>query len=298
MEGKNKKVRNVLLMILILNFVVAALKLIFGSIIDSASLTADGFHSFTDGFSNVIGIIGIWLASKPEDYDHPYGHKKFESLASLFIAGMLLFMAIRVIIDGINGLFNPVMPRVSIASLIVLVITLIINIAVAAYENKRGRELNSEILIADSYHTRSDIYISSGVLLTLILIKYGMPVIVDPVMSLIVAGFILHAAYEIFIPISGVLLDRAIIDPEKIKDVLQEFEDVKDCHEIRSRGKDDIIYLDLHILTDPDLSVEASHKLTHNIEERLNQELKGKIQVLFHVEPYDGLEKGQDSGNS
>ncbi|MFP4017428.1 MAG: cation diffusion facilitator family transporter [Halanaerobiales bacterium] len=83
MEGRNKKVRNILFVILILNFAVAALKLIFGSIIDSSSLTADAFHSFTDGFSNVIGIIGIWFASKPEDDEHPYGHNKIESLARL-----------------------------------------------------------------------------------------------------------------------------------------------------------------------------------------------------------------------
>lgn len=285
--GKSKltQVRKVLGLILVLNLAVAVLKIIFGYIIKSSSMTADGFHSMTDGLSNVIGLIGIYYAAKPADREHPYGHYKFESMASLFIGVMLTFLGFNVIREAITKLINPVVPEISLLSLIVLLVTLIVNIFVASYEHKKGERLESEILISDSHHTKSDIYISSGVLLTLILIKLGVPPIIDPIVSLLVAGFILHAAYEIFQLITGVLVDRAVVEPEKIRDVIREFDDVKECHHIRSRGKSDAIYIDLHLVLDPDLSIEESHKLIHKIEKEINDKLDKNMQVLFHLEP-------------
>ena len=124
-------------------------------------MTADGFHSLTDGTSNIIGIIGIGFALKPRDEDHPYGHKKFETLAGLGIAMMLFFVSIDIIKGAFAKFFNPVTPNVTVESIIALVVTLIINIFVSTYENKKGKELNSDILIADSMHTRSDIFVSN-----------------------------------------------------------------------------------------------------------------------------------------
>ena len=282
---KLKKVKRVLWMILFLNLLIAILKIVFGYLIKSSSMTADGYHSMTDGVSNIIGLIGIHYAAKPADDDHPYGHYKFESMASLFIGVMLSLLGINIIRESITKLANPVVPEISIISLIVLLITLIVNIFVASYENKKGQKLESEILISDSHHTRSDIYISVGVLLTLILIKLGLPPIIDPIVSMIVAGFILHAAYEIFKPITGVLVDRAVIEPEKIKNIIKDFDYVKECHHVRSRGKADAVYVDLHLVVKSELSVEESHKLTHKIEEKINEKLDKKIQILFHLEP-------------
>ncbi|MGL5715515.1 MAG: cation diffusion facilitator family transporter, partial [Paraclostridium sp.] len=94
-----KKVKQVLWIILFANLGVALLKIVVGSIINSASMTADGFHSLSDGSSNIVGLIGITLASKPIDKEHPYGHKKFEVIAGLFIGGMLLFLGGKIIIE-------------------------------------------------------------------------------------------------------------------------------------------------------------------------------------------------------
>ena len=120
---------------------------------------ADGFHSISDGASNIVGMIGIVMASKPKDIDHPYGHKKFET--------MLLFISFNVIKSSISKLFNPSTLEVSIESLIIILITLFINIFVASYENRQGQKLNSQLLIADSLHTKSDIFVSIGVLIAL-----------------------------------------------------------------------------------------------------------------------------------
>lgn len=281
-----KKVSFVLWVILFANFAVALLKIIIGSIIHSASMTADGFHSLTDGSSNIVGLIGIRLASKPVDNDHPYGHRKFETLTGLFIAGMLFLIGGKIIINAIGSFRNPVAPNITIESLIVLLITLCINIFVSVYEYKVGKKLGSQILISDSMHTRSDIYVSIGVLATLVGVRLGLPPIIDPIASLVVSGFIFYAAYEIFKDNSDVLLDKVAVDTEKIKEITLCFEQVKDIHNIRSRGCSNDLYIDMHIMTEPNMSVEESHELIHSIEEKIRKEINVSAQVIAHLEPY------------
>ncbi|MDD3174223.1 MAG: cation diffusion facilitator family transporter [Herbinix sp.] len=283
-----KKVKQVLWIILFANLGVAVLKIMIGTIIRSSSMTADGFHSLTDGSSNIVGLIGIKIASKPVDEEHPYGHRKFETLAGLFISGMLIFVSGKIIVEAISRLVNSVMPNITLESLFVLLITLFINVFISVYEYKRGRELKSQILLSDSMHTRSDIYVSIGVLVTLICIKIGLPPIVDPIASLLVAGMIIHAAYEIFKDNSNVLVDKAVVNTDKIKDITLSFEQVKDTHNIRSRGSENDLHIDMHIMTEPDMSVDESHKLIHSIEEKMREEINENVQVIAHIEPFNG----------
>jgi cation diffusion facilitator family transporter len=253
-------------------------------------MTADGFHSLTDGASNVIGLIGINFASKPVDDDHPYGHKKFETLAGLFIAGMLLFIGGKIIFSAITRFINPIVPNVTLESLITLLITLGVNIFVCTYENRQGKKLKSNILISDSLHTKSDIYVSIGVIITLICVKLGLPPIIDPIASLVVSGFILYAAYEIFKATSDVLVDKAVIDTNRVREICMEFDQVKGVHKIRSRGCENDIYIDMHLLTEPYMSIEQSHELIHTIEKRMQNEIDENIQIITHIEPfYDKL---------
>jgi cation diffusion facilitator family transporter len=284
--GNFKKIKQVLWIIMFANLAVALLKIIIGSALKSASMTADGFHSLTDGSSNIIGLIGISLAIKPMDKDHPYGHKKFETLAGLFIAGMLLVIGGKIIIDAISRFLNPVSLHITVDSLMTLLITLGINIFVCTYEYNKGKKLNSYILLSDSLHTRSDIYVSIGVLFTLICVKLGLPPIIDPIASLIVSIFILHASYEIFKSAGSILVDKAVIDTEKVKNLTLEFEQVKGVHNIRSRGSEDDVYIDMHILTEPNMSVEKSHELIHDIETKMRNELNDNLQVFVHLEPF------------
>lgn len=282
-----KRVKYVLWIILFANLLVAFLKILFGTFVKSASITADGIHSLTDGSSNIVGIIGVTFASKPVDEEHPYGHKKFETLTSMFIAVMLVFAGLNIIKEGFLRLFNPVIPEITELTIITLIVTIIINIFVCIYEFNEGKRLRSEILISDSMHTRSDIFVSFGVLITVICVKLGLPPIIDSVASLIVSLFIFHAAYEIFTISSGVLLDKAVVDKKMVKDIAMAFDNVKDAHNIRSRGKDDDIYIDMHIMLDPKMNVEESHKLIHDIEERVQKELNKNTQLTIHIEPYN-----------
>jgi cation diffusion facilitator family transporter len=286
MERNNfSKVRQVLFIILLANILVAILKIIIGSIIKSASMTADGFHSLADGSSNVVGLIGIHFASKPEDKEHPYGHNKYETLAGLFISVMLFFAGGKIVVDAIQRFREPVIPEITIESLMVLIFTLTVNIVVSVTEYRKGKELNSQILISDSMHTRSDIYISSGVFATLVGVKFGLPPVIDPIVSLVVAAFIFHASYEIYKENSNILLDSAAIDAQDIRDLVMSFEDVKDAHKIRSRSSINCLHIDLHIVVNPKLNVEKSHKLVHDIEDAIKAKFDKNAQVIVHVEP-------------
>ena len=284
---KNKfgEVQKVLWIILFLNIAVAAAKIIMGTIINSTSLTADGYHSLTDGSSNIIGLIGIRLAAKPIDEEHPYGHRKFETLASLFIVGMLVYLALKIISEAYGRFRNPLIPDITTESLVVMLLTLFINIFVAKYEYRKGLKLNSTILTSDSMHTRSDIYVTIGVLTTLVAIRLGAPPVVDSVASLVVAIFILHAAYEIFKEASVILVDSAVIDNKEIENIVLCHEGVKGIHKIRSRGTTDDMHIDMHILADPGLTLEESHKLVHEIEDKIRLKMNNNIQVVIHLEP-------------
>ena len=288
-QDSAKQVKKVLWLILAANLLVAVTKILIGHSIQSTSMTADGYHSLTDGVSNVVGLIGIAFAAKPVDSDHPYGHKKFEFLTGLFIGGMLLVITTNIILEAIAKILEPVTPQFGADTIAALVATLVINVIVSVYEYRQGQRLNSYILIADSLHTRSDIYVSLGVLLTLLGIKLGAPPLIDPIASIIVAGFIAHAALEIIKSTSDILVDRAAVDLVLIESVTMTFSQVKDVHGIRSRGSESALFIDMHIEIDPLMSIEEAHELVHQIEEKLKEEINPTIQALIHTEPYKRL---------
>lgn len=291
LNNKYKQVSKVLSIIFFANILVAILKIIFGNVTRSASLIADGYHSFADGFSNIIGLIGIRFASKPVDKEHPYGHKKFETLASLLIAGMLVLISIRVVLNGLGRFLNPVTPQITIAYIIALIGTIGINVFISRYEYRKGVQLESDILKSDAIHTKSDIFVSIGVLLTLIFMKLGIPPILDTLVSFGISIVILHAAYEIFSETCGILVDKRVVDEETVKNIILQFPQVNNVHKIRSRGKTDEIFVDMHILTNPNMSIQESHDMVHKIEEILNRELKKNIQLIVHLEPYENYEE-------
>lgn len=281
-----KKITKVLYIIFIANLIVASIKLGFGYFLNINSLMADGFHALTDTFSNIIGIIGIRIASKPPDKSHPYGYQKFETIAGLFIGILLLGIIFKIIYNAVLWFINPTVLDVSLPSIIALIATIIINIFVARIEYKEGKKLKSDVLISDSIHTRSDIFISSGVLVTLILIKLNLPSILDPILSLIIALFILKSAFEIFQMTIGVLVDKRVVDEEEIISVLKNADkEIIDVHKIRSRGKMDYVFIDLHFVIKPNLTVKEAHDLHHKLENILENYLGKRVDLVCHIEP-------------
>ena len=288
MKDKNyKKIQYILFVILILNIIVAVSKIVMGNVSKSSAMSADGFASLADGLSNVIAIVGVYLASKPEDEDHQYGHGKIEIITGLIIGLFLLYAAFNVVLEAIGKIKNPVDINISPLSLLVMLFTLVINIIVAYYEYKKGNELNSPILIADSLHTKSDTFVTVGVIIALILIRLGMPYILDPVASFVVSLMIFYTAYNVFKENINILIDVKIVDDKEVKNlVMTEYPCVKEMHKIRSRGTKNNVFMDMHIQVDPKMTVEESHRLMHNIERTIQKNIEENAHVIIHIEPY------------
>jgi cation diffusion facilitator family transporter len=279
-----KQAGRVLVYALLLNWLIALAKLIYGVLTSSASMMADGFHSFADGANNIVGLVGFFISAKPVDKTHPYGHEKYETLTALGTGGILLLLAFEIIKGAFQRFRDPVAPHVNPGSFIVMVVTIAINIFVMIYEHREGKRLQSDFLVSDSLHTRGDILVSCSVIVTLIAVKIGMPMI-DTVMAVFIAVFIGFSAVEILWQTSRVLSDAAVVPPEMIKKIVMGFDEVSNCHNIRTRGRPDNICVDLHIWVRPDMRIDISHKLDHKIEEQLKKEIPGVKEVITHIEP-------------
>lgn len=281
------KIKNVLIGVLLLNWAVALAKIIYGLISRCVSMKADGFHSLADGAANIIGIVGIIAACQPTDADHPYGHKKYETLAALGIAALLFIVAFNLLREGIMRIITPIAPSIDTASFVIMITTMCINFAVMRYEHKQGKALKSDILIADSLHTRSDILTSLSVIITLVAIRMGLPLF-DPIATLLISLFIVYAGIGIVKQSSSVLCDSAVIvDVNKISSLVLGVKGVKACHKIRTRGRPDDIYIDLHVQVHGHMHVDEAHKISYQIEEEIKRNIAGVTDVVVHIEPKD-----------
>jgi len=289
------RIQRILVLTLVLNWGVALIKIFYGLFSRCASITADGFHSLSDGISNIIGLIGIHLACQPKDKDHPYGHKKYETLFSLAIAGLLFWVCFNLLKGGIKRLYHPVLPQIDVISFIIMVLTLAVNIWVMRYEYKKGKLLQSDILVSDSMHTRADIFTSISVIIALVAIKLGYP-IVDSIATIIISLFIAWAGLNIAKESSAILCDTApIVDVKKISDIVLGIKGVNTCHKIRTRGRHDDIHLDLHVQVNPDMHIDTAHKISYTIEEELKKNIPEITDVLVHMEPKELKGSGLDS---
>jgi len=279
------RIRWVLVFVLALNWAVAAAKMLIGFLTRCQSMTADGFHSLSDGASNIIGLIGIALSARPVDEDHPYGHKKYETFFSLGIAALLILVCFNLMKESLSRFFHPVTPQVDLRSFAVMVITIAINVLVVRYEYGEGKKLRSDFLVADSMHTMADVYTSLSVIAALIGIKLGFPA-ADPIATFIISIFIGYAVFEIIKDASRILCDTvAIMDSAKISAIVMDVKGVKACHKIRTRGRPDDICIDLHVQVDSTMHIDEAHKVSYAVENSLRKNIPEVTDVLVHIEP-------------
>ncbi len=279
-------VRRILMIIFVLNILTALAKGIYGLYTDSLSMSADGLHSFFDSTANIIGLVGISLAARPPDRDHPYGHSKYESFAAMGIAILLFAGCLQLIVSAAGRLQSGGSPNVTGLSFVVMALTLIINVGVSSYEYVLGRRLKSSILVADSLHTRSDVFASLGVILGLFAVRMGYP-LADPLIALFICVLIIHTGLEIIRESSTALLDRAAIDEKVIIDLARSVEGVCSCHAVRTRGMAEEIYVDLHIEVDASLSMELAHEVGVDVERAIKSRIPEVRDVVVHLEPKD-----------
>ncbi len=278
------RVRRVLLVTLALNGAVALAKIVWGYMTGSLGMLSDGFHSLFDGVSNIVGLVGIWIASHPPDEDHPYGHKKYETLFTIVIAVMIFgtcFQILKRVYRSFTVGHETLAPN---TSFIILACTMLVNTFVMVYEMKRGRELKSDFLVADALHTKSDIFASFAVMIGLLFTRLGFPM-ADTVAGIVITLFIARIGYVIIKNASDVLVDTVCIDTHAVESIVKGVEGVKGCHDIRTRGSAQHVYLDMHIQVDPDIPIKDAHNIAHRVEGRIISEFPAVADIVVHVEP-------------
>ncbi|HXW05015.1 MAG TPA: cation diffusion facilitator family transporter [Vicinamibacterales bacterium] len=281
---RQRAIARVLVLVLVLNVAVALAKLMFGYATGAISIVSDGFHSLTDSASNIMGLVALRAARKPPDAEHPYGHRKYETLAAAGIFVFLLLVVIEVVETAISRLYGSGVPRVGAASFGVMLITLAVNLLVVRYESAQGRRLSSELLLADAAHTRSDVLTSCAVLISLAAVWLGFPQL-DPIGALVIAVFIARTGYQIAAETSGILADRVVLEEDDIRNVVMSVPKVMGCHRIRTRGSRDHTFLDLHVWVSGETPLHEAHRLSHVVKDRLMHRYPHIADAIIHIEP-------------
>lgn len=278
-------VRRVLRGLLVANIAVVIAKAVIGVLSGSLAVLGDALHSSVDALYNVLGLIVVRVAAQQPDEDHPYGHGKFETLGALGIVVFLSITGFELVRSAILKLAEGGHAiQLSDISLAVLLATLATNILVTWYENRRGRELGSELLLADAAHTRTDVFITIAVLIGVLFSRQGY-LWVDPVVGILVALLIFRVVYQILARTVPVLVDERAIPEPTIRRTAQDVEGVVSAYKIRSRGGNaGVRYAEVTIAVDPTANVAAAHAIADAVEERLKKDLELE-EVTVHVEP-------------
>ena len=270
--------------ILVANLIVVVIKFTVGIDTNSLAVFGDALQSSVDAASNIFGIFVVRVASKAPDEDHPYGHSKFETLGALLIA-LFLVLSIFELVRGAMARLMSGAPSLNVSStaLGLLVFTLLVNVGVVWFETRAGRRLKSDLLLADALHTRTDVFITVGVLGGLALARAGLAW-ADPALGLIVAVLVGRAGYQILRRAIPSLVDERAFDQTTIQQEAEGVDGVVSAYAIRSRLAGDRRFAELTIAVDGGADVASAHRIADQVEERLKDSLH-LDEVTVHVEP-------------
>lgn len=283
-QDRYTDITRVLYRVLAVNLLVAIAKIALGYATGAISIVSDGYHSLTDSASNVVALVGVAVARRPPDRNHPYGHRKYETMASVGIMLFLIVVIVEVLQTSFQRLMTGGTPRVFPEGIGLMVATLVVNIFVVSYEQRQGRRLKSEVLLADAKHTRSDVLTSGAVIGALLGVWWGYPVL-DPAAAILVAAFIGHACWGIAQEASRILSDEIVIAEDAVRAVVQSVPEVLGCEKIRTRGSPDHAFLDLHLWLDGTTTLQAAHATSHVVKDRLMTKFPQLVDVVIHIEP-------------
>lgn len=291
-DEKSKYGEKVCFHVLIANIFLSIVKLVAGIVGNSVALIADAIHTLTDAITSVGVIVSLRISRKPADKEHPYGHGKIESIAAkiislvLILAGVgMLMMAANKVISGDNMIPKEITIWAALISILVKELSYRYTIIVA-------NKLNSTVLAADAWHHRTDALSSIPTLIGIIGARYGYPVL-DPLMAGIVAIFIVWAGYKLLRDSIDELMDR-IPDkeiPEKIGELCNKVEGVKEIRNIKIRKYGMFLVVDLVIVVNPSITVYEGHNLAVQTKKKIIEEIDGIKEVFIHVSPFEKQEE-------
>lgn len=276
------------------NLILSAAKIVAGVVGRSSAMVADGIHSLSDFITDFIVIIFIKISSKNEDSDHPYGHGKYETFATMLISFALFIVAVGIFYSGSVKIYEVlnggVIERPTYLALIMAAVSIVVKEGLYWYTIVVGRKIDSPAVIANGWHHRSDAFSSIG---TLIGISGAMFLgehwrILDPITSLIVGLFIVGVAYKLARPSIQELLEGSL--PKEIEttieEKIQETPGVIAFHHLRTRKNGNTFIIDMHIKVDPVSSIVEAHDIATHVENTLKAAFGKRTRVNIHIEPY------------
>ena len=280
---RDRKVQRLIIIEGCANILVLIVKLVVGLSTNSLAILADCIHSLTDVANNFVAWIVLRLSTMPADREHPYGHRKFETLAVFGLATLLAVMAIEIAKSAFTKETTEIVSGTWELALMIGV--LVVNIALASWQRYWAIRLKSGIMIADAAHTFADVLTTVVVIIGWQISSMGF-LILDRLCALGVAGLVFYLAYELYKSAFPVLVDEYAIDPEDIKSAVMTVQGVKSAGRIRSRWIGSDIAIDIVISVNADLTTEESHDIADKVE-LLIEEQFNVGDAFIHVEPFN-----------
>ncbi len=292
--GREKEIRKVTLIGSVINLVLLIFKFVAGIVGHSAAMIADAVHSLSDFITDIIVLVFVHISGKPEDESHAYGHGKFETMATLIIGVILLAVGVGIFVNGASSIIDSfkgnIPPSPGKAALIAAAISIVSKELLYRYTVRVGQRLNSQAVVANAWHHRSDAYSSIGTLLGIggaIFLGEGWQVL-DPLAAVVVSLFIVRVAFQLVKPCVDDLLEKSLPaeTEQRIKDIILSFPEIGSPHHLRTRRIGNNIAIEVHIRMDGNLSLNEAHRLTTNVEKRLKEKFGEGTHIGIHMEPH------------
>jgi len=293
-DSRINTIRNVTLIGSVVNLLLTVGKIIAGIVGKSSAMVADGVHSLSDLVTDIIVLVFIRVSGKERDSNHKYGHGKYETFATMLISFALMIVGIGIlwtgakkVLDSINGV---IIEQPGYIALYAALISIITKEGLYWYTKIIGVKVNSQAMVANAWHHRSDAFSSIGTALGIsgaILLGEKWRVL-DPIAGIIVSFFILKVAWDIANPSIKELLESSL--PEKTENdilgIIKNTSGVKGFHNLRTRKIGDIFAIEVHIKVDKELTVESSHQIATQVEKSLRDKFGNQSHIGIHIEPY------------
>ncbi len=271
------------------NIILAGIKIGFGVIGRSEALIADGIHSLSDLLSDLFVIVAIKLGSREADHDHPYGHRRFETMATVMLGGSLIVIAGGIAWDVVVRIQHPETLLVPDRdTLIIAAISILANEWLYQYTKRIAKQTRSKLLLANAWHHRSDAISSIVVLFGIVAVLYGYP-FADAVAAVIVALMIAKMGLSLVLESIKELVDTSLSDAQTdaIRKEIKATEGVRSIHLLRTRQMGEDSFVDTHIVVDPKITVSEGHMIGDAVRDNLKAQFEDVADVLVHIDPED-----------
>jgi len=285
-----KKIKNTALISLAVNILLTALKFACGIIGKSQVMMADAAHTLSDTITDVAVFAGAEYWSKPPDKEHPYGHRRIETLITIFISLSLASVGFVLAYNGLICLLEGNVQKTGWIAFIAAIISLFSKEILFRWTFAIGKKTGSSALIANAHHQRSDALSSIPAAIAVAASAINPKLwFLDDIGAIVIAFFIMSIAWKIGCPALSELIDTGAPqkDLEYIKSLTLEVNGVRDAHKVRTRYVGSGIQTDLHILVDPEITVRKSHMISDAVKHHLISKGPNIIDAVIHVEPYE-----------